>query len=107
MLIKFHCEAYADITMFGDIGKQLIRLSGHSVQVPGAILAADVPAALTQLRQALEQPPQPADVRPPTDRLAADEEEAPRVSLAKRAYPFIEMLSAAVRDGKDVLWDDA
>ncbi|UTW13148.1 DUF1840 domain-containing protein [Marinobacterium rhizophilum] len=103
MLIRFHSEAHADFTMFGDIGKQLIRLTGHSIQVPGAILAADASTALTQLKQALEQPPQPADAQKTTG--PDDGEFVPAISLAKRAFPLIEMLGAAARDGKDVLWD--
>ena len=104
MLITFRSGAYADITMFGDIAKQLIRLMGHSVVVPGAILADDVPEALAMLKKALEQPPEPADAKPETGN-EEDEEQPPPVSLTKRAYPLLEMLEAAARDGKDVMWD--
>ena len=104
MLITFHCETHADITMFGDVAKQLIRLTGHSVVVPGAILAEDVPAALAQLKKGLEDPPQPADTRSKADRLANDED-APPIGLAKRAFPLLELLSDAARDQKDVMWD--
>lgn len=105
MLITFHCETYADITMFGDIAKQLIRLAGHSVVVPGAILADDIPAALAQLKKALENPPEPADTWSKTDRLPQEEDAPPAVGLAKRALPLLEMLSTAARDQKDVMWD--
>jgi hypothetical protein len=37
MLITFSCSAYADITMFGDVAVRLLRLTGHSGTVPGAI----------------------------------------------------------------------
>ena len=50
MLVTFTCEAYADITMFGDVAQHLLTLMGHSGTVPGAILAEDVPAALHRLR---------------------------------------------------------
>ncbi|MFC6672160.1 DUF1840 domain-containing protein [Marinobacterium aestuariivivens] len=108
MLITFRSEAYADITMFGDIAKQLIRLSGHSVVVPGALLAGDVPDALANLKKALEQPPEPADAKPKSKKKEdedEDEEQPPPVSLTQRAYPLLEMLEAAARDGKDVMWD--
>ena len=104
MLITFRSGAYADITMFGDIAKQLIRLTGHSVVVPGAILADDVPEALAQLKKGLQDPPQAADVTSKTDRLS-EQEEPPAIGLAKRAFPLLEMLEAAARDGKDVMWD--
>ena len=45
MLVTFKTEAYASITMFGDVAVALIKLMGHSGTVPGAVLAEDVPAA--------------------------------------------------------------
>ncbi|NVK41021.1 MAG: DUF1840 domain-containing protein [Oceanospirillaceae bacterium] len=106
MLITFSSDAYADITMLGDIAKQLIRLLGHSVVVPGAILADDVPEALAQLRKALENPPPPADAKAKADRNDEDneDEEGPAIGLARRAFPLLEMLEAAARDHKDVMW---
>jgi hypothetical protein len=104
MLITFRSQAYANITMFGDIARQLIRLTGHSVVVPGAILAEDIPAALAQLKTGLEQLPAAADSPPAKDRPEEDED-APAIGLAKRAYPLIEMLSAAASSKKDVMWD--
>ncbi len=102
MLITFSSAAYANITMLGDIARQLIRLCGHSVVVPGAILADDVPEALAQLKRALQDPPAPADAKPEKE---SDEEQEPAIGLAKRAYPLLQMLEAAARDHKDVMWD--
>ena len=45
MLVTFTTDAYADITMFGDVALAMLKMMGHSTTVPGAILAADVPAA--------------------------------------------------------------
>jgi hypothetical protein len=104
MLITFHCETHADITMFGDIARQLIRLTGHSVGVPGAILAEDVPEALAHLKRELEQPPEPADA-PSRESGDDDDDKAPVIGLGMRAFPLLEMLAAAARDHKDVMWD--
>ena len=49
MLVTFTTDAYADITMFGDVALATLKMMGHSATVPGAILAADVPAALSRL----------------------------------------------------------
>ena len=46
MLVTFTTDAYADITMFGDVALKMLRMMGHSATVPSAILAADVPEAL-------------------------------------------------------------
>ena len=49
MLVTFHTKSYANITMFGDVAKQLLELLGHSGTIPSAIKAEDVPAALARL----------------------------------------------------------
>lgn len=95
MLITFHCKDYEDITMFGDIAKQLLQMMGHSAQVPGAIKAQDLPQALEKLQQSLQQ-----EMKPATD----DEEDMP-VSLKHRAIPIINMLKAAIKNNADILWD--
>jgi hypothetical protein len=54
MLVTFTTKAYANITMFGDVAVTLLKMMGHSGTVPGAILAADVPAALSRLTAAID-----------------------------------------------------
>ena len=101
MLVTFTTPAYADITMFGDVALHLLKLMGHSATVPSALLAEDVPAALQRLEAAVaadKQTPQPA-ASPLTE-----DDEAP-VSLANRALPLIELLKAAAKAQKNVMWD--
>lgn len=101
MLVTFTTNAYADITMFGDVALNMLRMMGHSETVPGAILAEDVPAALDRLKRevgALDAAPAPRD--PDADR-NGDE---PPVSLTKRALPLIELLTAAAQRKSDVMW---
>ena len=95
MLVTFHSNAYADITMFGDVALSLLKMMGHSGTIPSAMLAADLPAALKQLTQALaSQQPQGS----------VDDDDAP-VSLSVRALPLIEMLQASIAADCDVMWD--
>ncbi|MCP3870205.1 MAG: DUF1840 domain-containing protein [Gammaproteobacteria bacterium] len=98
MLVTFTCPAYADITMFGDIAVQLIRMMGHSGTVPSALSAEDVPSALEHLQAAVAMSTQSAVPE-------VDEEGEPVVSLSHRALPLIQLLKAAVRDGCHVMWD--
>jgi hypothetical protein len=102
MLVTFSCPAYADITMFGDVAIRLLNLMGHSGTVPGALLAADVPAALERLEAAVEadkqSPPEP-------EKSTEGEDGEPDVSLPHRALPVIELLKAAVQAKCDVMWD--
>ena len=91
--------------MFGDVAVTLLKLMGHSGTVPSALLAADIPAALARLQQGLaaadaEEPGKQA-ARP----AAKDEDAPPPVGLRLRAYPLIQLLSAAARQGSDVMWE--
>jgi uncharacterized Zn-binding protein involved in type VI secretion len=88
MLVTFTTDAYADITMFGDIALAMLKRMGHSPTVPGAILAADVPEALSRLTAAID-----ADkASPPVEDKNAEE---PVVSISNRALPLINLLAAA------------
>lgn len=97
MLVTFTTDAHADITLFGDVALALLKMMGHSATVPGAILAADVPAALGRLTAAIKAGKSPPPV---ADRDA----EEPAVSMANRAIPLIELLAAATKAESNVMW---
>ena len=110
MLVTFRTKAYADITMFGDVAKQLLALMGHSGTIPSAIQAEDVPAALERLEAAMAQR-RDADAAEAAEADAAEQErrrsgdDAPRkVTLSQRAVPLIELLRAAAAKKTDVTW---
>lgn len=102
MLVTFQSQAYADITMFGAVAVQLLRMMGHSGTVPGALLAEDIPAALQQLKTALAA--QARAEQPPAAERHEDDGEPP-VSMAHRALPLITLLEASHKAGCDVMWD--
>lgn len=102
MLVTFSCPAYADITLFGDVAIRLLKMMGHSGTVPSAILADEVPAALTRLESAIEAEKQSSQT---TDAATWDDDDEPAVSIAHRALPLIELLRAAVKDKCNVMWD--
>jgi len=98
MLVTFSCEEYENITMFGDVAKQLLTLMGHSATIPGAIIAKDIPLALAHLKKGIEQH------KPKTTNLHENDDETP-VSLAHRAIPLIKMLETAYKTQTNVLWN--
>ncbi|TCV85181.1 DUF1840 domain-containing protein [Sulfurirhabdus autotrophica] len=98
MLVTFTTKAYADITMFGDVALALLKKMGHSATVPGAILAADVPLALSRLTAAIDAE---KGLPPPDADKSGDE---PPVSMAHRALPIINLLTAAAKAKSDVMW---
>ncbi len=100
MLVTFRSKASADVVMFGDVAVRLLKLMGHSGTVPGAILAEDVGAALSQLKLAVEAKSagnEPSDIR-------EDDSGEPAVSLANRALPLIELFTAAAAARCNVMW---
>ena len=105
MIVKFSTHAGA-LTMHGDAAVTLLKAMGHSGTVPGAILAADLRAALSSLRQALEEQ---ARVPPPPEPATTDEdderEREPPVSMRMRALPLIDMIETAIARDSDLMWE--
>lgn len=97
MLVTFTTKAYADITMFGDVGLAMLRMMGLSGTVPGAIVADDIPDALAKLQQAV-------DKQEPEQTAQDDDDGEPVVSLHHRALPLLKLLAAAKKEGADVMW---
>ncbi|EGQ8080350.1 TPA: DUF1840 domain-containing protein [Vibrio parahaemolyticus] len=107
MLITFRCRSYANVTMFGDIALEMIKMMGHSGTVPGSISAQDVPDALSKLTSALSAK-NAAEENLHTDVDVDEEEEQaePAVSLGRRAFPLIELLKSAIKEECEVMWDN-
>ena len=108
MLIAFKSDAYADIIMFGDIAQQLLKMMGHSGTVPSAIRAEDVPAALERLKHSLRGEKTSGDAQAGAGAgtgAAGRGENDHNVSLRDRALPLIELLTAAAKKHRDVMWD--
>ncbi|MEJ2387749.1 MAG: DUF1840 domain-containing protein [Chromatiaceae bacterium] len=104
MLVTCRREAYPSITMFGDVAVTLIKLMGHSGAVPSALMPEDVPAALDRLKAAVAASPDvPLD--PEQERPPRGEPEQAHVSIAHRALPLIELLTAAAAQRKYVMWE--
>jgi hypothetical protein len=105
MLVKFHTQSFADITMFGDVAIKLLHMMGHSGTVPSALSADDVAPALKQLTEALagHKAANPDDESIGDD-FQGDPIERP-VGLAQRAFPLVELLPAAAAAGQTVMWE--
>ena len=106
MIVRFSTRAGA-LTMHGDAAVALLRAMGHSGTVPGAILAADLPAAVASLRRSLEEQARAAPVaaEPPEEGADEDEERQPPVTLSMRAVPLIDMIETAIARDSDLMWE--
>lgn len=119
MLVTFKTSAYSDITMFGTAATSLLKMMGQSGNVPGALMAEDIPAALERLRKALAEQEGTDTVVPAgagesgAGLISADhggqpnvgDDEVKPVSLSTRANPLIKLLEAARDAGESVVWD--
>ena len=92
--------------MFGDVAVTLLKMAGHSGTVPSALLAADVPTALARLKQKLAAAAPESERKQSSRPNAQDAETTPAVGLRARAYPLIQLLSAAAEQGCDVMWEE-
>jgi hypothetical protein len=105
MLVTFSTKVSADITMFGDVAKELLKLMGQTGVVPGGLKSADIPPALERLKQAVAVVGARPSGNVPRDADEAQEDRAqPLVSLRQRAVPLIGLLEAAVKGDADVIW---
>jgi aconitate hydratase len=99
MLITFKTRAYANITMFGDVGRKMLEMMAFGTSVPGAINTGDVPTALANLEAALAKIPQQEET------VEDNGAEPPAVGLHTRAVPLLELLQAAIDEETYVSWE--
>lgn len=107
MLITFKSKAAADILMYEKHAKPLLDPLGKDVK-RGIITAEETPAAIASIEAEIAE----EAARRAAEQAAAGEDEdeeqpsepAKTVSLATRAYPLLEMLRAAHKQGSDVVW---
>ena len=109
MIVKFSTR-YGALSMNGESAVTLLRAMGHSGTVPGAILAAELPAALAQLERSLESagnlPSPPAPYGDDSDDGDDDDaEREPPVSLRMRAVPLLDLIRTAIHRGSDLMWE--
>ena len=111
MLVTFKTSAYSDITLFGGAAVSLLKLMGQSGNVPGALLAADIPEALSTLHEGLAKlsadENQASEIDPASAKEDAwgDSDDAAPVALHTRAGPLVSLLEAAQAANENVLWD--
>lgn len=96
-MITFSTKVYPNITMYKADALAMIDKMGHSATVPGSILAGDVPLALEKLLSVVNASKMADAPHGPGD----------GVSLSTRAAPLIDLLQAAAKEHKNVMWSEA
>lgn len=80
------------------IRRDIAEMMGHGGTEPGAILAADLPAALSRLTAAIDK------TRTETS-AGDDDEDETRVRLSNRALLLVNLITAAAQQNCDVMWE--
>jgi hypothetical protein len=101
MLVIFKSKAAADVIMYEENAGPILDLLGKDLK-RGIITAAESAGAIAALE---------AEIAASSERALdndADEDQdrrrRERVSFATRVFPLLEMLRAANKQGKDVMW---
>ena len=103
MIYRFKSKATGDLVMMGPVGDRILRLIGRDPAPQGIIEAAALPAAIAALERAVAEEAAPqADA----DDGSGDGKAggADKVSLRQRAWPLLEMMRRAQREGHDIVW---
>ncbi len=109
MLVTFNSSVSGEMIMLLDTAKSLLEIIGKDCTARGVITKAQLPDALARLRSAVadEKRGQRAVGTVDNGYPDPDDETAtePPVGLARRAYPFIEMLERTQGEDGFVLWE--
>jgi cyclopropane-fatty-acyl-phospholipid synthase len=120
MIYEFKSRATGTVIMTKPVAEWILQIIGKTPGRTGIITVDQMPGAVDALNRAIEQEKEelraerrameavgqrPTDAAAATDDDKADTDADPYpVSLAQRAFPFIDLLKEAHRAGKDITW---
>ncbi len=108
MIYEFKCRATGSVVMTQAVAERLLEIISGSPGPKGIITVSHMPMAIQALEKAVALDKEQSKARGNPDPLEDKEPnppEAPQgVSLAQRAFPFVEMIRAALAAQKDITW---
>jgi cyclopropane-fatty-acyl-phospholipid synthase len=112
MLYKFKSKATGDLIMLEPQGKQILKLIGKEPGAKGIILPTEMLAAIDALHAAVAQEELALQAAKDAAREDAVKDGttpaagggARSISLKQRVVPFVDMLSRAHAEDKEVVW---
>jgi hypothetical protein len=99
MLYQFKSRQTGTVTMTREVAESMLEIIGKSPGPQGIISVDQMPAAIASLERAVARQGSQAGAD-----MKDDEDGKPVVGLGQRAFPFIEMLKAALAAKADVTW---
>ena len=107
MIYKFKSETDSDVIMMGPTGDQVLRLIGKAPAGKGIIEAADMPAAMRALEQAVAADDAARAQPEADDKEDADEGKPAKrdpISLRQRVWPLVEAMKRSHAAGTPIVW---
>jgi Domain of unknown function (DUF1840) len=107
MIYEFKSRATGSVIMTNDVAQAMLKIIGKPPAAQGIIVPEAMPAAIALLQRAIaaEAAAQKTEQSvAPANQKAQKEDSPPTISLAQRAFPFIEMMQRAHGAGKEITW---
>lgn len=98
MLITFKSPASSDVTMFGDVAKQMMIIIGKDVSDKGIVTVEYLPTAISKLKAAISADNQVENQPEPN----GDDEKS--VGIAQRGPPLVELFEWSLKQEVPVVW---
>lgn len=108
MLVRFSSQATANLLMFDDVARALLKVIQKAPSQRGVIVVDEMAPALVRLNALTEQEKRLREGRERREELPIPEvgiEPHELVGLSVRAQPFIKMLTQAQRENKEITWE--
>ena len=100
MLYKFKSKNAGDVIMLEANGRRLLEVIGKDAGPTGIILAAQMPAAVQALQDAIAL----EESTPPVLDANGEPVKGDAPGLRQRAVPFIDILQRNFKSGTDITW---
>jgi hypothetical protein len=104
---EFKSKATGRLVLMGPSGERLLRVIGKEPSDTGMIAPAAMPTAIAAIATAIEQEEEQPQRSAANGALVTDANDASRgdgVTLRQRAWPLVEMMKQAHRDGEVIVW---
>lgn len=108
MLVRFSSQATANLLMFDDVARALLKVIGKTPTKRGVITVEEMSGALVHLHALIEQEKRMREGRERREELPIPNvgiEPHELIGLSVRAQPFIKMLDQAQREDKEITWE--
>lgn len=105
MLVRFTSQATANLLMFDDVARALLKVVGKAPTQRGVITVAEMTPAMAHLRAMADQEKRLKEGQEalPIPEVGIEPHEL--IGLSVRAQPFMKMLEQAMREQKEIVWE--